>query len=106
MIFPAFAALDDESDHRQMHHYKAWVEKLASKEYELVVLATAHAMQVVIICVPFTPETSNAPWVISKYRPSGEDSYPRVWLGNSDVHYMWLATTATSTPGLHVIDLE
>ena len=111
MIFPAFAALDDETDRRQMHQYKVWVDKLASKEYadELVVLATAHALQVEIICVPFTPDTPdtpNMPWVISKHRPSGEASYPRVLLGNNDVHYMYLATAATSTPGLGVIDLE
>ncbi len=54
MIFPAFAALDSPTDHRQLRCYKTWVNKLASKEYadELVVLATAQTVQVEIVCVP------------------------------------------------------
>ena len=39
MLFPAFAALDHGRGSRELHRYKAWVHKLASKEYadELVV---------------------------------------------------------------------
>ena len=95
MIFPAFAALDSQSDQRQLHHYKAWVKKLASKEYadELVVLATAHTLQVEIVCVPFTPDSADAPWAISTYRPGVGGAHPRLFLVNNDVHYMWLAPT-------------
>ena len=91
-----------------MQHYKNWVSKLAFKEYadQLVLWATAHALQIEITCVPFTPESSNVPWVITKYRPSEEASYPTVLVGNNDVHYVYLATTATSTPGLVVIESE
>ena len=108
MLFPAFAALDGAADSRTMQQFKNWVTKLAFKEYadQLVLWATAHALQVEITCVPFTPESSNAPWVITKYRPSEEASYPSVLIGNNDVHYVYLATTATSTPGLVVIDSE
>jgi len=96
MIFPAFAALDSQSDRRQLHHYKSWVNKLASKEYadELVVLATAQALHVEIVCVPYTPESAMAPWVISTYKPRGGEQHPRVLLGNNDVHYMWLSRQA------------
>ncbi|MBM4179856.1 MAG: hypothetical protein FJ211_11100 [Ignavibacteria bacterium] len=99
MIFPAFAALDSQSDRRQLHHYKSWVQKLAAKEYadELVVLATAQALNVEIVCVPYTPESAMAPWVISRYKPGGGQPHPSVLLGNNDVHYMWLSTTASST---------
>ena len=97
MLFPAFAALDSQSDRRQLQQYKAWVKKLASKEYadELVLLATAHTLQVEIVCVPFTPEAANAPWAISTYRPQGGQLlvHRRIMLGNNDVHYMWLAIT-------------
>ena len=56
MIFPAFAALDSQSDRRQLQHYRAWIKKLSSKEYadELMVLATAQTLQVCIVCVPYT----------------------------------------------------
>ena len=93
MIFPAFAALDSQSDRRQLQHYKAWVKKLASKEYadELVVLATAQSLQVEIVCVPFTPASASDPWAIASYNSSTEARLPRVLLGNNDVHYMWLA---------------
>jgi hypothetical protein len=102
MLFPAFAALDSQSDRRQLQQYKAWVKKLASKEYadELVLLATAHTLQVEIVCVPFTPEAANAPWAISTYRPQGGQLlvHPRIMLGNNDVHYMWLAITDSKEP--------
>jgi hypothetical protein len=93
VMFPAFAALDSQNDRRQLHHYKAWVKKLACKEYadELVVLSTAQALQAEIVCVPFTPASARAPWAISTYRPPSAACLPRVLLGNNDVHYMWLA---------------
>ena len=93
MFCPAFAALYSQSGRRQLHHYKAWVKKLASKEYadELVVLATAQALQLDIVCVPFTPASASAPWAIAVYKSSTESVFPRVFLGNNDVHYMWLA---------------
>ena len=108
MIFPAFAALDSQSDRRQLHHYKAWVKKLASKEYadELVVLATAQTLQVEIVCVPYTPESANAPWAISTYGPRSGESHPRTLLGNNDLHYMWLAMTAIPTAAPLAIEME
>jgi hypothetical protein len=102
MLYPAFAALDSQGDRRQLHHYKAWVKKLASKEYadELVVLATAQTLQVEIVCVPYTPDAATVPWVISTYRPLGGQLvvHPQVVLGNNDVHYMWLAATDSNEP--------
>ena len=95
MVFPAFAALGHGQGSRELHHYKAWVHKLATKEYadELVVLATAHELNVEIMCVPFTPCTSLRPWTISRYAPPASSGVqlPRVLLGNNDVHFMWLA---------------
>ncbi len=66
---------------------------MAVKEYadELIVLATAQALHVEIVCVPHTPESASGPWAISTYRPRGGQPHPRV-LGNNDVHYMWLST--------------
>ena len=92
MIVPAFAALESQNDRRQLHHYKAWVKKLASKEYadKLVVLATAQALQLEIVCVPFTPASASAPWAIAVYKSSTESVLSRVLLGNSDAHYMRL----------------
>jgi hypothetical protein len=102
MLFPAFASLDSQSDRRQLHHYKAWVKKLAFKEFadEIVVLATAHTLQLEIVCVPVTPETATVPWAISTYRPQGGQLlvHPRIVLGNNDVHYMWLAATDSNDP--------
>ena len=50
MVFPAFAALDHGQGSRELHHYKAWVHKLATKEYsdELVDLATSHELKCTI----------------------------------------------------------
>ena len=104
MVFPAFAALGHGQGSRELHHYKAWVHKLATKEYadELVVLATAHELNVEITCVPFTPYNSPRPWTISKYAPPASSGMqlPRVLLGNNDVHFMWLAPVmAQALPG-------
>ena len=108
MIFPAFAALDSQSGPRQLQHYKAWVKKLSSKEYadELAVLATAQTLQVRIVCVLYTPESAPSPWAISTYAPQIGQPYSRIWLGNNDVHYMWLAVTAI-TPAVPLsIEIE
>ena len=94
MVFPAFAALDLDSDRRQLQHYKAWVQKLATRDYadELVISAVAHEFQVQITCVPRTPETSSEPWAISVYKPPApvDAPLPCVLLGNNDVHFMHL----------------
>ena len=105
MLFPAFAALEHGRGGRELHHYKAWVNKLATKEYadELVVLATAHELGIEIVCVPFTPDSSPRPWAISTYSPPASSGVhlPRILLGNNDVHFMWLApATAQALPGL------
>ena len=109
MLSPAFAALEHGRGSRELRHYKAWVHKLATKEYadELVVLATAHELGIDIVCVPVTPDNSTLPWAISTYRPpaSSDVHHPRILLGNNDVHFMWLApATAQALPGLERAD--
>jgi hypothetical protein len=100
MIFPAFAALDSQNERRQLRHYKAWVAKLATKEYadELVLLAVANELHIEITCVPFTPAGAPVPWMVSTYqrRSATRAELPRVILGNNDVHYMWLAAEPVS----------
>ena len=95
MLFPAFAALDHGRVSRELRHYKAWVNKLATQEYadELVVLATARELGIEVVCVPFTPESSPRPWAISTYSPPASHGVhsPRIVLGNNDVHFMWLS---------------
>jgi len=93
-LFPAFAVLSDGGENQMLCSYKAWVQKLATREFadELVVLATAHELQVQITCVPHTPETSAQPWALSTYDPvvAVGTEVPRVLLGNNDVHFMYL----------------
>ena len=58
---------------------------------ELVVLATAIEFNVRIVCVAYTAP-GQAQWQISKYPPEGRNvrSGATVYLGNDNVHYVWL----------------
>ena len=96
-IYQAFAALGGQGRARTLQSYERWVAKLAQDEFadELVVLATSMELSVRIVCVPYTP-LGSAPWQISQYPPEGRGiaSNITVYLGNDDVHYVWLDPTA------------
>lgn len=93
-IYAAFASLGGrDTDGRNLEAYKNWVQKLATKEYadELVVIACALELRVCIVCVPHTPNGLTH-WKITRYQPPGEQlpEGKTIYLGNNDVHYMWL----------------
>jgi hypothetical protein len=94
-VYAAFAGLEASSGTRTLAMYKIWVEKLSTKEYadELVVLACAAEFNVKLVCVPHTPG-GGAEWQIFGYAPPHEDvpEDRTIYLGNNDVHYMWLAS--------------
>ena len=95
-IYAAFAGLEEGSATRTLTMYKAWVQKLATKEYadELVVSACAREFKIRIVCIPYTPQDVLPKWMISQYQPSDEfmTQDQTIFVGNNDVHYMWLAT--------------
>jgi len=78
--------------------YNNWVQKLATKEYadELVILACALELKVKVVCVPFMPlqhvGDDGRKWSISNYFPPDAGSLDdlTIYLGNNDVHFMWL----------------
>ena len=74
------------------------VGRLAQNEYadELVVVAVAIELKIRIVCVPFTPPAASGLWKISTYQDSegGAPREPTVYMGNNDVHYMWLSRLA------------
>jgi hypothetical protein len=94
-IFPAFACLTSDGKRRTLAHYKAWVQKVGLNEFadELILVAVARELQVRIVVVPWTPSNAVAPWVISSYPDTeeGEPDLPTIYMGNNDVHYVWLA---------------
>jgi len=94
-IFPAFACLNPHGPPRTLVHYRAWVQKVGTKEYadELILAAVARELQVRIVVVPWTPSNSVAPWSITSYpdRDLGQPDLPIIYMGNNDVHYVWLA---------------
>ena len=75
--------------------YKRWVGKLNTKEYadELVVRAVALELPVRLVVIPFTPQSSDRPWVITSYEAPGMglDGTSTVYFGNNDVHYVYLS---------------
>ncbi len=95
-IYLAYAGIEADSATRTLAAYKNWVARLATKEYadELVVMACALELQIKIVCIPYTPVGSD-PWAVSTYRPPQQDQSPSrtIYLGNNDVHYMWLCTS-------------
>jgi hypothetical protein len=94
-IYQAFAGLRADGPLRTLGMYERWVNRLAKNEFadELVIVAVAIELKIRIICVPFTPSTSERPWAITTYQESAsaipEDR--NIYLGNNDVHYMWLS---------------
>ena len=94
-IYQAFAGLQEDGPERTLGMYKHWVGRLATKEFadELVLIAVAIELRIRIVCVPFTPAMAARPWVITTYLDVAsvvpEDR--NVYLGNNDVHYMWLS---------------
>ena len=75
--------------------YKQWVKRLATKEYadELILLAVAMELSIRLVVIPYTPQSSDRPWVTTSYGPAvmeQEDS-KTIYLGNNDVHYVYLS---------------
>ena len=74
--------------------YKSWLHRVAKVEFadELLVAAAALELGLKIVCVPFTPAGQEL-WKISEYNAAASTASPHrvVYLGNNDVHYMWLA---------------
>ena len=95
-IYQAFAALGVGGPPQTLQCYKCRVAKLASNEFadELVVLATAMELNVRIVRVPYTPPARMS-WQISRYPLEGVDviSGATIYLGNDNVHYVWLRPT-------------
>ena len=94
-LYPAFAALGNDGRTPTEAMYKEWVEKLATKEYadELVLLAVALELPVRLVVIPFTPQASEQPWVITSYEaPDSElDGTRTIYFGNNDVHCVYLS---------------
>jgi hypothetical protein len=94
-IYQAFAGLQEDGSDRTLPMYTRWVTRLASNEFadELVLVAVAIELKIRILCIPFTPSTATKPWVISIYQDTILDipDTRNVYVGNNDVHYMWLA---------------
>ena len=92
-IYQAFAVLGSSGPTRTLELYKAWVSRLAATEFadELVVLATALWLKVRIVIVPWNDPLQST-WKISTYPPPQKrtNMWPTVYLGNDDVHYVWL----------------
>ena len=80
---------------RSLAEYKNWLANLATKAFadELVLVAVAMELKVRIVAVPFTPSDSMGAWAISTYHDADalvpEDR--NIYLGNNDVHYIWLS---------------
>jgi hypothetical protein len=94
-IYEAFACLEQDGAARTLSGYRHWVQSLATREYadELVLIAVALELKVRIVCVPFTPPEALDLWAISSY-PDADSSAQmscHIYLGNNDVHYMWLS---------------
>ena len=94
-LYPAFAALGNNGPARTEAMYKQWVEKLEMKEYadELVLLAVALVLPVRLVVIPYTPQSSDRPWVITSYGAPGMglDGTRTIYFGNNDVHYVYLS---------------
>ena len=94
-LYPAFAALGNNGPARTEAMYKQWVEKLDTREYadELVLLAVALELPVRLVVIPYTPQSSDRPWVITSYGAPGMglDGTRTIYLGNNDVHYVYLS---------------
>ena len=94
-VYPAFAALRINGPARTEAMYKKWVEKLGTREFadELVLLAVALELPVRLVVIPYTPHSSERPWVITSYEAPGMglDGTRTIYFGNNDVHYVYLS---------------
>ena len=65
-----------------------WVARVGEDEYadELFLAALSACMQLQIVAVPYTPRHKQQ-WQITRY---GNREWPRIVLGNNNVHYVWL----------------
>ena len=94
-LYPAFAALRFKGPARTEVMYKQWVDKLGTREFadELVLLAVALELPVRLVVIPFTPQSSDQPWVITSYEAPGMglDDTRTIYFGNNDVHYVHLS---------------
>ena len=83
--------------------YKKWVARLAEHEFadELVLVAVAMELKILIICVPFTPPDAASQWVITRYQNAASDipDNRNVYLGNNNMHYMWLSPSIQRSLG-------
>ena len=72
-LYPAFAALGNNGPARTEAMYTQWVGKLDTREYadELVLLAVALELPVRLVVIPYTPQSSDRPWVITSYGAPG-----------------------------------
>ena len=102
-FFPAYAALTSGLSHKAsaadvlsrsasqlMDAYKGWVRRVADVEFadELIVAAVAAELRIKITAIPYTPPDSACDWKITQY---GIEHRGHIYLGNDDLHYMWLA---------------
>jgi hypothetical protein len=97
-IYQAFAGLQEDGPDRSLGMYKTWVRRLATNEFadELVLVAVAIELKIRIVSVPFTPTTAARPWVISTIQDAASviPDDRNIYMGNNDVHYMWLSRSA------------
>ena len=97
-IYPAFAHIVLNGPARTDTLYQRWVDKLASKEYadELVLVAVAMELSIRLAVIPHTPPSAVAPWTIPTYGSIDvpQDGSNTIYLGNNDVHYVYLCREA------------
>ena len=95
---PAFAALTPCPRGATLQDYKSWLARVAQNEFadEIIMAAVAQHLRLWIVVVPYTPSTAPREWTITEYPDSttrgllGIDGRRKVYLGNNDVHYVWL----------------
>ena len=103
-FFPAFALLGLSSNlgARPMDAYKTWVRRVRDHEFadELIVAAAAIELGIRLVCIPYTPATAASAWSISQYQPRHAETAEHrvIYLGNNDVHYVWLAQSVRDVP--------
>ena len=95
---PAFAALTPTDRRATVQDYKTWLSRVARNEFadEIIMAAVAQHLRLWIVVVPYTPPTAPRKWAITEYPHAtmreriGINHRPKVYLGNNDVHYVWL----------------
>ena len=81
-----------------MQDYKAWLSRVAVREFadEIILAAVALHLRVWIVVVPFTPPTARQSWALTEYPHQNVrnqlqiDASRRIFIGSNDVHYVWL----------------